>query len=95
MRVADVAWVNAEMLATLAPNTVCLPAAAAICIEIVSPSNSAAELAEKRMLYFDAGAEEVWQCDQGTMSFFVSGDAGEQQIDGSRIVAEFPQRIEE
>jgi Uma2 family endonuclease len=30
-----------------------------ICIEILSPSNSAAEIAEKRVLYFDAGAAEV------------------------------------
>jgi hypothetical protein len=31
-----------------------------ICIEILFRSNSAAEIAEKRLLYFDAGAGEVW-----------------------------------
>lgn len=95
VRVADVAWVDAEMLASLPPNTVCLPLAPAICVEVVSPPNSTAELAEKRMLYFDAGAKEVWQCDRGAMSFFVVGESGEEQIDGSRIVENFPQRIEE
>ena len=32
------------------------------CIEIVSPSNSEAEIREKRALYFGVGATEVWIC---------------------------------
>ena len=94
VRVADVAWVDEELQASLPPNTVCLPSAPAICVEVVSPSNSEAELAEKRMLYFDAGAREVWQCDQGAMEFFLSGDSGEEPIERSRIVEDFPLRIE-
>ena len=94
VRAADVAWVNAEMLASLPPNTVCLPSAPAICVEVVSPSNSTAELAEKRMLYFDAGAKEVWQCDQGVMSFFVAAEGSGTAIERSTIVADFPPRIE-
>lgn len=95
VRAADVAWVDAEMLASLPPNAVCLPSAPAICIEVVSPSNSPAELAEKRMLYFDAGAKEVWQCDAGAMTFFAVGkdDEGEQQRERSTLVAGFPTKI--
>lgn len=94
VRAADVAWVDAKMLASLPPNAVCLPSAPAICVEVVSLSNSAAELAEKRMLYFDAGAKEVWQCDQGTMSFYLAGESGDEQREHSQIVDKFPQLIE-
>ncbi len=93
VRVADVAWVDADMLASLPPNTVCLPSAPSICVEVVSPSNSAAELAEKRMLYFDAGAKEVWQCDAGAMTFFAVGKDGEEQRYRSTLVAGFPTKI--
>jgi hypothetical protein len=42
-----------------------------ICVEIVSPSNSRSEITEKRALYFDAGAAEVWVCAlYGSISFF-------------------------
>jgi Uma2 family endonuclease len=37
-----------------------LQGAPELAVEVVSPSNSAAELARKRRLYFAAGAEQVW-----------------------------------
>ena len=41
-----------------------------ICVEILSPSNSIAEIDQKRALYFDAGAGEVWICNpDGSVSF--------------------------
>ena len=41
-----------------------------ICVEVLSPSNSPAEMAEKMALYFDVGADEVWLCEtDGTMRF--------------------------
>lgn len=36
------------------------PRAPELCVEIVSPSNSRQEMAEKIALYLDAGAGEVW-----------------------------------
>jgi Uma2 family endonuclease len=41
----------------------------------VSPSNTPSELEEKRALYFEAGAEEVWQCQaDGMMVFYLKDD---------------------
>ena len=46
------------------------PVAPEICVEVVSPSNSSAEIAEKIGLYLNQGALEVWICDQnGALTF--------------------------
>ena len=46
-------------------------AAPEICVEIISPSNSMAEMHEKISLYLAQGAQEVWLCDQeGKISYF-------------------------
>jgi len=42
-----------------------------ICVEVISPSNPDSELGQKKQLYFEAGAEEVWFCLQdGRMEFY-------------------------
>jgi Uma2 family endonuclease len=62
-----------------------------ICVEILSPSNSTSEIDEKRALYFDAGAAEVWICNlDGSVSFFVGPDR--HQLN-SIICPAFPNRI--
>jgi Uma2 family endonuclease len=62
--------------------------AVAITIEVFSPSNTQREIAEKRSLYFDAGAAEVWIGNlDGSMSFFIRSD---HQIPASRLCPEFP-----
>lgn len=60
-----------------------LPAIAApeICVEVLSPSNKRGEIEEKRRLYFEAGAREVWICERsGQIRFFLKAapakDAG-------------------
>jgi len=41
-----------------------------VCIEVLSPSNTEAEIQEKAELHFDAGANEVRLCaPDGEMSF--------------------------
>ena len=61
-----------------------------ICVEILSPSNSEAEMKEKRALYFEAGAVEVWECDQdGVMTFYLESGVMEQ----SGIAPDFPKRM--
>jgi Uma2 family endonuclease len=63
-----------------------------ICVEILSPSNSGAEIDQKRALYFDAGATEVWICNlDGSMSFFVAPQ--DQRTASSVICPAFPDRI--
>jgi Uma2 family endonuclease len=45
--------------------------AAVLCVEIMSPTNSWAEMQHKTLLYLAAGAKEVWICDHdGAMHFF-------------------------
>ena len=69
-KVADVAWVSSALLAKI-KHEFEASIAPEICIEILSGSNSKKEMTEKRALYFEAGAKEVWLCDEnGFMSFF-------------------------
>lgn len=57
--VPDLAWASTEFMRQHAGEVV-LTRAPHICIEVVSPSNSARELEEKRIAYFASGADEVW-----------------------------------
>lgn len=59
VKVADIAWASNAFIAEFGYSTP-YPQAPELCIEIVSPSNSKAELAEKIQLYLDQGAQEVW-----------------------------------
>ncbi|MEI6234405.1 MAG: Uma2 family endonuclease [Planctomycetota bacterium] len=62
-KVADAAWASDAFIKKYGFDTP-YPVAPEICVEVVSPSNSAAAIAEKIMLYFSKGADEVWICDQ-------------------------------
>jgi Uma2 family endonuclease len=59
VRVADVVWMSASRFKAHGSQT---PASIApeICVEIMSPSNSWAEMHMKAALYLEAGATEVW-----------------------------------
>ena len=59
VKVADVAWASEEFINTFAYKTP-YPKAPEICVEIVSPSNSKAEITAKVELYLAKGAQEVW-----------------------------------
>lgn len=59
VRVADVAWVSDARLARFGDATP-FPGAPELCVEIMSPTNSWAEMHMKAALYLEAGAEEVW-----------------------------------
>lgn len=89
-KVADVAWVSSELLATI-KNEAEASTAPEICVEILSSSNSKQEMLEKRKLYFAAGAKEVWLCDEnGVMQFFNA----EGKLARSELVPLFPVRVE-
>ena len=89
VRAADVAWASREryevgrgVLFTVAPE---------ICVEILSPSNTAAEMLEKSLLHFEAGAAEVWTCDlQGNVRFFAPSG----ELERSLLAPAFPRSIE-
>ena len=59
VRVADVAWVSDERLQRFGDNTP-FPGAPELCVEIMSPTNTWAEMHYKASLYLQAGATQVW-----------------------------------
>src|SRR5215470_15915171 len=63
VKAADVAWASPECMRELG-GQVCFPRAPEICVEVMSPANTEAEVREKVALYFDTGAREVWLCAQ-------------------------------
>jgi hypothetical protein len=91
VKAADVAWVSSERIAELAEQ-VCFPRAPEVCVEVISPRDNPAEIREKKELYFDAGALEVWLCTaEGVMSFF-HRDAPV-PAPSSTLCPEFPREI--
>ena len=92
VKAADVAWASSKLVRELGKRA-CFPQAPEICVEVLSPSNTPLEIDEKAALYFDAGAQEVWICDQsGQLQFRASG--GSVPLRRSRLCPEFPVRIE-
>jgi Uma2 family endonuclease len=61
-----------------------------VCIEVLSISNSDVEMKEKRKLYFERGAKEVWICDEyGNISFYNP----KRKISKSALFPEFRNKI--
>jgi Uma2 family endonuclease len=82
IKVPDVAWATAAFLDKHGDTTP-FPQAPEICVEIISPSNSDAEMQEKTRAYLAAGAREVWLIsEEGSMRYY---DAG-----GERSASSFP-----
>ncbi|MCL4859578.1 MAG: Uma2 family endonuclease [Caldilineaceae bacterium] len=88
-KVADVAWFSAARWETV-KDEYDVSIAPEICVEVLSPGNSGGEMRSKRLLYFAAGAQEVWVCDNdGCMRFF--GPTGE--LEHSALAPDFPHKI--
>jgi Uma2 family endonuclease len=90
VKVADVVWMSPErereMEETGDPST----RAPELCIEIMSTSNTAEEMSQKRTLYRDIGAEEVWiVSDDGQIRFF-----GADERTASQIAPSFPATVD-
>jgi Uma2 family endonuclease len=90
VKVPDVVWVStdreARMMKTGDPSTL----APEICVEVLSEANTEAEMQEKRQLYREAGAGEVWLvADDGSVRFFA-----DERLDRSMIAPDFPERVE-
>lgn len=91
VKAIDVAWLSEKRLSRSSSRNV-LTIAPEICIEVLSPSNTQAEIDEKKRLYFEAGAEEVWICGlDGTLRVFLR-DAP-QVTAGSVLCPELPDRL--
>jgi Uma2 family endonuclease len=89
VKVPGVIWTSPErrdeMEATGDPTTL----APEICIEVMSDTNTEEEMQQKRSLYLQAGAEEVWVVDgEGRVRFF-----GEADMERSSLVPGYPTRV--
>jgi Uma2 family endonuclease len=91
VRAADVARASPQRMRELG-NRTCFQRAPEICVEVLSPGNTEAEILEKTALYFDAGALEVWLCSpSGSMNFKAPGAVPTER---SRLCPTFPKQVE-
>jgi len=95
-KAADVAWISGARWASMSPEEASCSVAPEICIEILSPTNTPAEMLGapehpgKRELYFGAGALEFWMCDEaGNVTFY--DPAG--QLPKSKLCPSFPTKV--
>ncbi len=89
VKVADVAWASIDFFKRNKLRNPYLESPE-IMIEVISPSNSKAEMMQKKQLYFAKGAQEVWLCNhQGKMSFFNA----ECELESSLLMPDFPHVI--
>ncbi len=90
VKVADVAWGSHEFLARVGMNTP-FSSAPELCVEIISPSNSKEEIAQKVRLYLEQGAVEVWLCD---LNGKIEMQNKDRKLEKSKIVPKFPKQLE-
>lgn len=89
IKVADVVWISPQRL-TIIENDIAASIAPEICVEIISASNNLEEMEQKKRLYLEAQAIEVWFCDEeGYVNFFNQQGKLEQSL----LVPKFPQKI--
>jgi Uma2 family endonuclease len=92
VKVIDVGWYSPQRYQSVR-GQIAFETAPEICVEVLSPSNSDAEMKAKRQLYFAAGAIECWTCDlEGRMTHFLS-DAPDTPQTRSRLCPQFPEII--
>lgn len=91
VRVPDIAWASPAFMQAFGEITP-YTRAPEICVEIVSPSNVAAEVLEKTGAYLAAGADEVWLVsEEGSVRFV--GPHGDQPKSRFPVVLSLPARL--
>ncbi len=90
VKVADAAWASTDFLRRHGVANP-YPEAPEIVVEILSPSNSAEEMALKQDLYFARGAREFWLVERdGRLRFF----GKHQEFERSALAPTFPAKLE-
>ncbi|MCK5718799.1 MAG: Uma2 family endonuclease [Thiomargarita sp.] len=90
IKVADVIWVSKNRFKQIKTEVAC-SIAPEICIEVMFLSNSMLEMNEKKHLYFEAGAEEFWLCDEtGNVKFYNKHGC----LEYSNLATKFPSKVE-
>ena len=71
VKVPDVVWISDERAGQIPEDAEASPVMPEICVEVLYRSNTQAEMEEKRRLFFEGGAEEVWIVDpEGGIVFY-------------------------
>lgn len=87
-KAADVVWMSEERIAITEEETSC-SIAPEICVEVLSSSNTSQEMEEKKKLYFEKQAQEVWICKNGNLEFFNAKG----KLKKSKLLPDFPEQI--
>ena len=86
VKVADVVWASADFLHRHGLENP-FSEAPEIVVEVLSPSNTLAEMEQKKELYFARGAREFWLCEEdGTMQFYNN----HARLESSQSAPDFP-----
>lgn len=89
IKVADIAWASMEVVKQIQDETEA-SIAPEVCVEVISRSNTEEEMREKRELYFERGAVEVWTCDNsGNIKFY----SKKGEMEKSEMFSNFPNKI--
>ena len=90
VKIADVVWYAAQGAAAVENEAILPTVPPDLCVEVLSPSNTAREIDRKMAAYFGAGVREVWICDrEGKMSFY----SPHKRLERSAICPDFPRDI--
>ena len=89
VRAMDAAWYSDERYARVRGQSV-FEIAPEICVEVLSPCNTAAEMQTKRQLYFSAGALECWTCDLNGQMTYYERNQPEIRLERSKLCPNFP-----
>ena len=91
VKLVDVGWMSRERYEPMREFKV-FEKAPEICVEVLSPSNTRAEMEEKRDLYFEIGCLEFWTVGAtGKVRFFGGGGV---ELAASALCSGFPDQIE-
>jgi Uma2 family endonuclease len=91
VKVPDVIWISDDRLADVPEEAEASPVLPEIIVEVLAEGNTEEELAEKRDLYLEEGAKEVWTCaEDGTITFY--DQSGE--IEHSTLTTRFPAQVD-
>lgn len=87
----DVIWISEERLKSKPKDSASSPVMPEICVEVLSDSNTKAEIDDKRALYLEGGAEEVWiVSEDGAVTFY---DASGRRS-ASKLAPLFPAQVD-
>lgn len=90
VKVPDVVWLSDERWAQIPEDAEASPVMPELCVEVRVEDNTDAEMREKRQLYLEEGAQEVWVCDADRHFRFFDADG---ERDRSALAPDCPPTV--